>query len=120
MVFTRINVGHGIQVSLVVGGQHLTGSDMILDSWGSSMDPSCSDPPGGNYVSYWSGLDPGRYTLEAWYQNEFGYVIDSSHGRIPDFPVTRSHPPASGPSAANSSICRTYRKGLSRSLLNFG
>ena len=32
------------------------------------------------------------------------------HGRIPDFPVTRSHPPASWPSAANSSICRTYRK----------
>ena len=25
------------------------------------------------------------------------------HGRIPDFPVTRSHPPASWPSAANSS-----------------
>ena len=33
-----------------------------------------------------------------------------SSGRIPDFPVTRSHPPASWPSAANSSICRTYRK----------
>ena len=33
-----------------------------------------------------------------------------SGGRIPDFPVTRSHPPASWPSAANSSICRTYRK----------
>ena len=33
-----------------------------------------------------------------------------SQGRIPDFPVTRSHPPASWPSAANSSICRTYRK----------
>ena len=31
-------------------------------------------------------------------------------GRIPDFPVTRSHPPASWPSAANSSICRIYRK----------
>ena len=31
-------------------------------------------------------------------------------GRIPDVPVTRSHPPASWPSAANSSICRTYRK----------
>ena len=31
-------------------------------------------------------------------------------GRIPDFPVTRSHPPASWPSAVNSSICRTYRK----------
>ena len=29
---------------------------------------------------------------------------------VPDFPVTRSHPPASWPSAANSSICRTYRK----------
>ena len=34
----------------------------------------------------------------------------SCTGRIPDFPVTRSHPPASWPSAANSSICRTYRK----------
>ena len=33
-----------------------------------------------------------------------------TNGRIPDFPVTRSHPPASWPSAANSSICRTYRK----------
>ena len=35
---------------------------------------------------------------------------DGFCGRIPDFPVTRSHPPASWPSAANSSICRTYRK----------
>ena len=35
---------------------------------------------------------------------------DRGEGRIPDFPVTRSHPPASWPSAANSSICRTYRK----------
>ena len=31
---------------------------------------------------------------------------DPANGRIPDFPVTRSHPPASWPSAANSSICR--------------
>ena len=37
-------------------------------------------------------------------------VAGSLPGRIPDFPVTRSHPPASWPSAANSSICRTYRK----------
>ena len=37
-------------------------------------------------------------------------VLDERDGRIPDFPVTRSHPPASWPSAANSSICRTYRK----------
>ena len=37
-------------------------------------------------------------------------VLQSGDGRIPDFPVTRSHPPASWPSAANSSICRTYRK----------
>ena len=36
--------------------------------------------------------------------------LDRCRGRIPDFPVTRSHPPASWPSAANSSICRTYRK----------
>ena len=36
--------------------------------------------------------------------------IGGQRGRIPDFPVTRSHPPASWPSAANSSICRTYRK----------
>ena len=35
---------------------------------------------------------------------------DVRSGRIPDVPVTRSHPPASWPSAANSSICRTYRK----------
>ena len=37
-------------------------------------------------------------------------VPGAASGRIPDFPVTRSHPPASWPSAANSSICRTYRK----------
>ena len=37
-------------------------------------------------------------------------VTITCKGRIPDFPVTRSHPPASWPSAANSSICRTYRK----------
>ena len=36
--------------------------------------------------------------------------LEGRCGRIPDFPVTRSHPPASWPSAANSSICRTYRK----------
>ena len=39
-----------------------------------------------------------------------GAAVAVGHGRIPDFPVTRSHPPASWPSAANSSICRTYRK----------
>ena len=39
-----------------------------------------------------------------------GDVAAERAGRIPDFPVTRSHPPASWPSAANSSICRTYRK----------
>ena len=39
-----------------------------------------------------------------------GVVALVVEGRIPDFPVTRSHPPASWPSAANSSICRTYRK----------
>ena len=43
---------------------------------------------------WWACLSPRRGT----------------RGRIPDFPVTRSHPPASWPSAANSSICRTYRK----------
>ena len=37
-------------------------------------------------------------------------LLEKGEGRIPDFPVTRSHPPASWPSAANSSICRTYRK----------
>ena len=37
-------------------------------------------------------------------------LLPERYGRIPDFPVTRSHPPASWPSAANSSICRTYRK----------
>ena len=49
-----------------------------------------------------------------FYVFEFARGIDGPHalaqGRIPDFPVTRSHPPASWPSAANSSICRTYRK----------
>ena len=39
-----------------------------------------------------------------------GHPDCNDGGRIPDFPVTRSHPPASWPSAANSSICRTYRK----------
>ena len=38
------------------------------------------------------------------------FLKSTANGRIPDFPVTRSHPPASWPSAANSSICRTYRK----------
>ena len=38
-------------------------------------------------------------------------LLSVLQGRIPDFPVTRSHPSASWrPSAANSSICRTYRK----------
>ena len=38
------------------------------------------------------------------------FRLHRQYGRIPDVPVTRSHPPASWPSAANSSICRTYRK----------
>ena len=42
--------------------------------------------------------------------NAWGWGVGMFTGRIPDFPVTRSHPPASWPSAANSSICRTYRK----------
>ena len=42
--------------------------------------------------------------------NSYPDFLDIREGRIPDFPVTRSHPPASWPSAANSSICRTYRK----------
>ena len=49
----------------------------------------------------------GRTRL-AWHRKLF--VNGMKKGRIPDFPVTRSHPPASWPSAANSSICRTYRK----------
>ena len=42
----------------------------------------------------------------------FMFALDAKtgEGRIPDFPVTRSHPLASWPSAANSSIGRTYRK----------
>ena len=69
----------------------------------------------------------GMITANSFMKREFGrklieefiprwdltHVVDTSGtyiGRIPDFPVTRSHPPASWPSAANSSICRTYRK----------
>ena len=56
--------------------------------------------------------------LGAWAVPNAGFLNDVAVGadgtvyvgRIPDFPVTRSHPPASWPSAANSSICRTYRK----------
>ena len=53
-----------------------------------------------------------KITRDEW-SGEFHHVLACStlsNGRIPDFPVTRSHPPASWPSAANSSICRTYRK----------
>ena len=54
-----------------------------------------------------TGLHPcDPQTGEAW----SGSTVSTDDGRIPDFPVTRSHPPASWPSAANSSICRTYRK----------
>ncbi len=60
-----------------------------------------------------------RRVVPRWADSVLGAVASSrlgcrpagvSSGRIPDFPVTRSHPPASWPSAANSSICRTYRK----------
>ena len=50
----------------------------------------------------------GRRYMRRWATNEHGEQFGK--GRIPDFPVTRSHPPASWPSAVNSSICRTYRK----------
>ena len=57
-------------------------------------------------------LVTGRYVVASdAVRAEYGLTdTDNSDGRIPDFPVTRSHPPASWPSAANSSICRTYRK----------
>ena len=71
--------------------------------------------------------EPYRPDLVLWMELPDGFVVGQavvmpedtdgavartlrSAGRIPDFPVTRSHPPASWPSAANSSICRTYRK----------
>ena len=65
-----------------------------------------------------AGLLDGRYadcekiTLVCDHLNTHtkGAFYQVFEGRIPDFPVTRSHPPASWPSAANSSICRTYRK----------
>ena len=51
-----------------------------------------------------------RYTCRAGSLPSKLSILEGCNGRIPDFPVTRSHPPASWPSAANSSICRTYRK----------
>ena len=51
----------------------------------------------------------GEHTSSAL-QSGAAKPLSRSRGRIPDLPVTRSHPPASWPSAANSSICRTYRK----------
>ena len=72
-------------------------------------------------------LFPETYDLWRRFENRYELTIRGIHpklsvdeqavehgpqlwGRIPDVPVTRSHPPASWPSAANSSICRTYRK----------
>ena len=59
---------------------------------------------------------PNRRELADWLAKDGQLLIplvellEKGEGRIPDFPVTCSHPPASWPSAANSSICRTYRK----------
>ena len=53
---------------------------------------------------------PGTDLAERWARDRRAELDAGRLGRIPDFPVTRSHPPASWPSAANSSICRTYRK----------
>ena len=58
-------------------------------------------------TEYWN---KGRLEALMNAHHEPGDGDGSAIGRIPDFPVTRSHPPASWPSAANSSICRTYRK----------
>ena len=64
-----------------------------------------------------SAPPPGRRTYferstekKQPYSRNFRRATGIRLGRIPDFPVTRSHPPASWPSAANSSICRTYRR----------
>ena len=66
-------------------------------------------PPGGAPRGSSSRVRPGRRfgCSSGGWSSSTGRTC---RGRIPDFPVTRSHPPASWPSAANSSICRTYRK----------
>ena len=65
-------------------------------------------------TAYGIADDAGKAVTETAYRtlNDKAERLDQAmvDGRIPDFPVTRSHPPASWPSAANSSICRTYRK----------
>ena len=63
----------------------------------------------GNDLS-WMNRPPFPRRFPLFERESTGPSKPFADGRIPDFPVTRSHPPASWPSAANSSICRTYRK----------
>ena len=60
------------------------------------------------YLETWHRLR--KHTADAVPLEPCARAVHGPAGRIPDFPVTRSHPLASWPSAANSSIGRTYRK----------
>ena len=83
---------------------HGTGNQLVVSFGGKSLVDlfeSRSRPRGAQLTRTVNGR-PERVLSSA--------QILAGKGRIPDFPVTRSHPPASWPSAANSSICRTYRK----------
>ncbi len=66
------------------------------------------------FFAYWTPYLIGARTEVVVALDWTSFAADEQEtivlGRIPDFPVTRSHPPASWPSAANRSICRTYRK----------
>ena len=80
MVFTRGSVGdHGIDVVLTPIGT----AERIRAPWPRGWDPTCSDPPGVEYVAWWSGRDPDRsYTLEVYFLTVGGYAVggpDSVH-----------------------------------------
>ena len=72
----------------------------------------CARGDAENRIKELKALQIDRTSCQTFSANQLRVLLTAAAyvGRIPDFPVTRSHPPASWPSAANSSICRTYRK----------
>ena len=96
------------------GNMHLVERFTRLDADTLLYEFTVSDPQ--SFTRPWTAQIPMKRNPDPIYEyacHEGNYGMEgtlSGAGRIPDFPVTRSHPPASWPSAANSSICRTYRK----------
>ena len=99
-VWTIDGLKAATEYAIRIRGQNAAG----YGTWSTGQDNDASDDPD-HYLRVTTAPAASTGPVDATAPDKVVF-----HGRIPDFPVTRSHPPASWPSAANSSICRTYRK----------